>query len=569
MKALWLAALAAIAGLGFQAPDGLPRLVVIIDADAPAADPALAARLRDLLLSGLDQGARPVYVELTGDAARAVPDAEAASFSRTTFTVTPPTYGGLSVTFAEGVETLRGNEAVRDGVVDRECPVGTPGDCRARVQPAVNAMVRDTEAASARKLRNVVATAAAHPGARMVLVTAGWPARDASRVALNRALGQLRTLGTSLVVVHVPAREPYQGLVRDASELLAAQLPAQFVPLDIESDLERARVVVTAGLAVGRAATGPVQAAPSEPSAAAASPPPAALPTVEPAPAPVVATAPAPSEPTLSDPTALDPTLSDDTLRRAADYVGRFERTFAAILWHERYEQEVRTWRRFGSSGTRTSTLSGRRTLESELLFVWLPRDATWLSVRDVIAIDGAPQPDRQLPALQAGATMSLLELRALARGNGRFNIGEIVRTFNEPTLALLFLDEHYRARFRFARQKTQAVAGRRVATYGFVEHARPTVIRSGERDVPVHGTLSIEDTTGRVVQTTIEMVEPLGGLSGRMTVDYSPHVAFDVLVPSEMREAYTSAMAEEITAVATYSNFRRFETAGRIIVPK
>ena len=164
---------------------------------------------------------------------------------------------------------------------------------------------------------------------------------------------------------------------------------------------------------------------------------------------------------------------------------------------------------------------------------------------------------------------MSLLELRALARGNGRFNIGEIVRTFNEPTLALLFLDEHYRARFRFARQKTQAAAGRRVATYGFVEHARPTVIRSGERDVPVHGTLSIEDTTGRVVQTTIEMVEPLGGLSGRMTVDYSPHVAFDVLVPSEMREAYTSAMAEEITAVATYSNFRRFETAGRIIVPK
>ena len=127
MKALWLAALAAIAGLGFQAPDGLPRLVVIIDADAPAADPALAARLRDLLLSGLDQGARPVYVELTGDAARTVPDAEAASFSRTTFTVTPPTYGGLSVTFAEGVETLRGNEAVRDGVVNRECPVGTPG----------------------------------------------------------------------------------------------------------------------------------------------------------------------------------------------------------------------------------------------------------------------------------------------------------------------------------------------------------------------------------------------------------------------------------------------------------
>ncbi len=53
------------------------------------------------------------------------------------------------------------------------------------------------------------------------------------------------------------------------------------------------------------------------------------------------------------------------------------------------------------------------------------------------------------------------------------------------------------------------------------------------------------------------------------MTVRYGTHPNFDVLVPLEMRETYTAASGEEVTAVATYSEFRRFETAGRIVIPK
>ena len=53
------------------------------------------------------------------------------------------------------------------------------------------------------------------------------------------------------------------------------------------------------------------------------------------------------------------------------------------------------------------------------------------------------------------------------------------------------------------------------------------------------------------------------------MTVRYAAHTEFDVLVPVEMRETYLSTTGEEITTVAMYSNFRRFETAGRIIIPQ
>ena len=53
------------------------------------------------------------------------------------------------------------------------------------------------------------------------------------------------------------------------------------------------------------------------------------------------------------------------------------------------------------------------------------------------------------------------------------------------------------------------------------------------------------------------------------MTVRYGPHPNFDVLVALKMRETYTASSGEAVTAVATYPEFRRFETAGRIVIPK
>jgi hypothetical protein len=96
-----------------------------------------------------------------------------------------------------------------------------------------------------------------------------------------------------------------------------------------------------------------------------------------------------------------------------------------------------------------------------------------------------------------------------------------------------------------------------------------PTVIRQQNRDLPVRGSFWIDPATGRVLRTFLELADAAGDLRGSITVQYGPHPKFDVLVPLEMREAYTSSSGEEVTAVASYSDFRRFETAGRIIVPQ
>jgi hypothetical protein len=277
--------------------------------------------------------------------------------------------------------------------------------------------------------------------------------------------------------------------------------------------------------------------------------------------------------PATTSSAARDATIvaGDAVLLRAAAYVAKFEETLASVIWTERYEQEQRTRLKFGASGTRFSTLTGKRILESELLLVWLPRETSWIAVRDVIAVDGVPRPDgeRRARAALAGGSVSVDQLRRLADENGRYNIGAIVRTFNEPTLALVFLDEHYRQRFSFQRGKADRLDGRRVLTYEFTERARPTVVQDHGQDVPARGTVWIEEATGHIRQTVLEVTDRPGGLQGQMTVRYGADPKFDVLVPLEMQEIYTSAAGEQITTRASYSDFRRFETAGRIIMPR
>lgn len=252
----------------------------------------------------------------------------------------------------------------------------------------------------------------------------------------------------------------------------------------------------------------------------------------------------------------------------AAVYVERFARTFSSIVWRERYRQEVRSDRQFTSSGARSMMLTGRRTLESEMFFLWLPQDSSWITVRDVVAIDARANAaaNRRLQALLAGSSVSTRQLRVLAAENGRYDIGSIQRTFTEPTLVLLFLDAHYRQRFSFTAGPARVVTGRPAATWTFVELGRPTVIRNRDQDMPTRGSFAVDVATGQVLETQLELRVAAAALHGQVSVRFAPHPRFDVLVPTEMRERYENAAGEQISAVATYADFRRFETAGRLV---
>jgi hypothetical protein len=79
-----------------------------------------------------------------------------------------------------------------------------------------------------------------------------------------------------------------------------------------------------------------------------------------------------------------DPPPLTRLLARAGDYVRRFEQDFALVVSDEDYRQHAR--------GPSNIAPLHRRT-RAEMLFMWLPDEAVWLTVRNVLTADGHPVP--------------------------------------------------------------------------------------------------------------------------------------------------------------------------------
>jgi hypothetical protein len=531
-----LAALAVTTAVVTAAQPAVPETAILFDSDSPVASTELVDRLRDAALAGFEARPALTLFQLTARSVTEIPGQAPDTLRALHFESPSSTYSGISLSVNEAFEILRRNEPVREDVIRRACGPQRERDCGGAVHAAAAALVKDVDAGTTRKIRLLVEFARATRARSLVLMTAGWPYRD-TPPRVDETVRVLQASGVSLVVWRLKSNVAYTGLVRDAVAVIATRLQAPVIEIDDES---AARQAGAAQLRVN---------APETPAREPESLPPAAIPSrVE------------------EDERAAD--VADATLRQAAAYVRRFEETFAAVIWHERYQQEAHTQLKFNASGGRFSTLAGRRLLESELLLLWLPNESNWIAVRDVVTVDGVARPaaDRRVQRALGNASVSVDQLKQLAAENGRYNIGQIVRTFNEPTLALLLLDSHYRHRFSFKRGKRETIGGRRAVTYDFIERARPTLIQDRRRDVPARGTLWIDEAAGQVLQTTLALQHEAGRLQGQMTVRYDAHRQFSVLVPVEMRETYASS-GEEINAIATYSNFRRFETAGRLII--
>jgi len=518
-------------------------VALVIDSDSPVAQGDRADRLRDAAVAGLGAGQRVAPFQLTEHGITAIPDLDPGTLRDLHFELRPRQYSGVSMTISEAAEILRRNEPVLQDVVQRAC--GDNPGCAGLVHAAAEACMNDIDAITASKVRALGDAARAARARTIVLMTAGWPSRP-GRVRLDDLVRTLASAGSSLVVWKLPSAISYGGLVSDAADVLATRLRAQQVPIRDEHEAEQAGAAYADAGKRTSAAAVPAPATDADPRA--------------PSPG---------SPPTVSESVAAG--VLDATLRRAVGYVASFERTFAAVMWRERYQQDVQIQRRFNASGGRFTMPAGRRVLDSELLLLWLPADASWIAVRDVTAVDGVARPETDRPVSRAlgGPPISITQLKQFASENGRFNIGRIVHTFNEPTFAMLLLDDQHRHRFAFKRMKRESLNGRQAVAYDFDERARPTLIKDRNRDVPAHGTLWVDESTGQVLKTLLELEQKEEGIRGTMTVRYGARPPFDVLVPVEMREAYVATTGEEITTVATYSNFRRFETAGRIIIPQ
>lgn len=279
-----------------------------------------------------------------------------------------------------------------------------------------------------------------------------------------------------------------------------------------------------------------------------------------------------------------------EALKRVGVRVRQFEKAFTYVICDETYRQhEVKHF------------TQEDRELRSEMLFMWVPGDQVWLGARYVHTVDGKPVSDsyqRIEEALKVKGEDVAQRLRHLRDESARFNLGDIYRNFSDPTFVLLFLDPAYQDRFRFSVVGTETIAGESAQKVAFEEFARPTLITAGPTNIFSKGFVWVKEDDGTVLKTQLNLVvdatfnraappmirtsTPTGpqmtsfsgmgvaSLTASIVVDYQFDPRLELWVPARMSERYDQTRPERnISGVATYTNFRRFETSVGVIMPQ
>jgi hypothetical protein len=255
---------------------------------------------------------------------------------------------------------------------------------------------------------------------------------------------------------------------------------------------------------------------------------------------------------------------------RAARWVEQFERDFISVVADEHYDQ-------FSSSGPVSDRL--HREIRSELLFLRPEAGESWVAVRNVLSYADDGDAAIEVPNSRDRLTRVLADdhrdgrnaIRRLADESARFNIGELARNLNTPTLALQFLDDAHRDRFKFRLDGSEQIAGDNVWRIAYQERKHPTIVQANFRDIELAGRIWTRASDGAIVRTMLELDAKPGdnhtGLQTIITVDYVRDEKLNRPVPASMHEEYAERGGDHhVSATAAYSNYRVFQTSARVL---
>lgn len=255
-------------------------------------------------------------------------------------------------------------------------------------------------------------------------------------------------------------------------------------------------------------------------------------------------------------------------LAQAGDHVRRFEEAFTLVISDEEYTQSLST-RAFDAPVARRTT--------SEMLFEWQPQERVWLTVRNVLTLDGQlvqGSHGRLSDALDQAGALRTNRLRRILNDNARFNLGRTVRTFNYPTLVLSYLDPALQSRFTFALAGRERIGREETWKVTFTEHATPTLIQGDGLDRVSRGMVWLRQSDGLPIKTRLDLAMRRDDANSYATVEvtYRRDSKLDMWVPTHMHEHHMEIrlgrIEETLTADASYREFRRFETSSRIVAP-
>jgi len=274
---------------------------------------------------------------------------------------------------------------------------------------------------------------------------------------------------------------------------------------------------------------------------------------------------------------AAQPAPLDQLLERTGRYARGFQHDFETVIADETYVQRERITRIQGGKPRVTSSV---RTINSEMAFMWLPEDRSWLLVRNVRKVDNKEVRDSRarLERVIADAAPGGLvpRFRRLRDESARFNLGRIQRNLNDPMLPFQFVDPAYQPRFTFELAGQEVINGVATSKVAFVEKTTPTVVAVDGHDSLSKGEIWLT-ASGIVLRTHLTIENPLTSLSSSFVVTFGRAATFAGWFPVRMDETYTQrppagsidGLSTEITCSATYWNFRRFETSARVVNPR
>lgn len=238
-------------------------------------------------------------------------------------------------------------------------------------------------------------------------------------------------------------------------------------------------------------------------------------------------------------------------------YVSDYEEKLTLIVADENYVQRELNP---GESSPRFPS----RLMKSEMFFAFTPSTNEWLAVRNVKSVDGkavsaGPDVNKLLSTMPAKQAATIVKAF-----NSRYNLGRIVRNYNEPTLSLLLFDVNWREDLEFQLKRVDEDKGIRLATIAFRERAEPTLIVDlDQHPVRSSGEVTVEVATGRVRKILLQ--SPIDNVISALETTYGYDKKLDTWVPMDFAERYVANGDEEVVCRATYSNFRRFEVHGGI----
>ena len=529
-----------------------------------------------------------------------------------------PVFGPWNVGRDEAIQAHNGRKDVLESIIGRECykqPPGCPGEVQAQVtSTALDA--RHRADATLAQLGVLVDALGRLEGPKQLVLVTGGPVMTLDNTSVITALG--KRAGLARVTVHaLQVAEPsYQArpdqmraapaeidqsasaaymlagatgglaITPTAGEVgfgrLAQELSAGYVlvfesqPQDRDGR-EHEIAVKVRDLGFGGAVRArkffrvdPGAAAQPATAAAAGGAPVADETPAAPVPAP--------------EPVGVDP---GDMADRLADYAERFEREMAAVVAEEKYVQVIHPWRGNpsgpqgepalqwrapGEKGRQGGPIISRRQLVSDVVMVQL-RDHQWLSYRDVAEVDGSPvrdRTDRVRELLLSNAAQRDDQFRRINAESARYNLGDLRRDVNLPTVTLSLLRRLNQPRFQFKRAKDEIVDGRTCRVLAYQEKARPTLIGTpNSGDIFIYGRVWIDQADGRVRRTELRFERRSQGRSS-IRVDFQPFEGLPILVPALMWEWHEGAdqlgrIGGDVTVIqglAAYGKIRRFQVS-------